>query len=135
MSRDAISIARALPTRGEGGASIPGLLESATSSGGASLGALTTAWPFRTFTPETRCWNRYTVAPRGRGIAATCPSSLAGALAPFSFAAALGGAAETEAGAASAATSPAASAARRIAQALPAPPAPASASRVPWASR
>ena len=94
--RKAASIAGALPTRGEGGPSMLGLLESATRSGGAPLGSLTTTWPLRTFTPETRCWKRYTVAPPGSGIAATGFNSLAGALAASSFAAALGGVAEAE---------------------------------------
>ena len=101
----ATAIAAALPSRGEGGGSMPGLLESATRSGGAPGGSLTTAWPSRTFTPETRCWNRYTVAPPGSGIAVTGFSSPAGALAAFSFAATLAGAAEAEAGTASAASS------------------------------
>ena len=60
-----------------------GLLESATRSGGAPLGSLTTTWPLRTFTPETRCWKRYTVAPPGSGITATGFNSLVGALAMF----------------------------------------------------
>ena len=56
--REATCTAAALPSRGAGGLSILGLLESATRSGGAPLGSMTTTWPFRTLTPETRCWNR-----------------------------------------------------------------------------
>ena len=108
---------------------MPGLLESATRSGGAPTRVADHRLAVRgPCTPETRCWNRYAVAPPGSGIAATGFSWLAGALAALSFAAALAGAAEAEAGAASAASSAATSAARRTARAPRAAPGPASAS-------
>ena len=95
-----------------------GLLESATRTGGAPFGSLTTAWAFKTCTPETRCSNRYKVAPPGRETAATGLSSLTGALAALSFAAAFGGAAEAEAGMESASTATA-STAQRNAEGFP----------------